>query len=477
MEKLKYILFGTGIYYERFIDKVKEYVNIVALLDNSDEKKGTIIDGIIVNSPENIGNIEYDRILLLAENISARQMYNQLVLLGVETSKIQFVDEFFAEHCYDIFKVYNGKKIMNHKKTNNIGILAIPLGYDGSSIAICNMARVLVSCGNKVSLIVADANAELIRIMTDAGVDIVICPGVGCIGVKTLDFLETYDFFIINTFSMIDAVVKCRLHKKVIWWIHEANISYQNVFARYPNYKTESFDNVDIYAVSAIAKKNFNIYYPNQECGLLPYAIKDYTVPTAYNKNIIKRNSINKKIIFAMIANFAPLKAQKELLIATSDLEKKYRDIFEVWIIGKYNSTLYSRQVLNMAEKMSHVIIMGERRREEIRSLYREIDVIVCPSYEETMSIVVTEGFLNCKTCIVSNNTGSALFMHDRIDGLICEAGDAKSVAECMEWCLMHKNKLDEIGNQARIIYNVNFTEDILKKRMKKILEKMSFCC
>ena len=65
MMKKKYILFGTGDYYNRFkhwfFDK-----EVVAILDNDANKQGTILDGCFVISPGHILDYSYDVVVVLS---------------------------------------------------------------------------------------------------------------------------------------------------------------------------------------------------------------------------------------------------------------------------------------------------------------------------------------------------------------------------------------------------------------------------
>ena len=99
---------------------------------------------------------------------------------------------------------------------------------------------------------------------------------------------------------------------------------------------------------------------------------------------------------------------------------------------------------------MPAVKILGLKTQAEIQTLYKAIDVVVCPSYEDCLPIVLTEGFMNSKVCIASDNTGTVHFITEKVNGLVCKAGDVDSIEECMEWCLSNRDKLPEIGKNTR---------------------------
>ena len=98
MWQLKYLLFGTGDYYERY-KKWFSNDEIIALLDNSELKQGTYIDGIQVLSPSQGIKLNYDAIVILSFYVQA--MKQQLLELGV--------DEDCIYHFYDIHSLLNEK--------------------------------------------------------------------------------------------------------------------------------------------------------------------------------------------------------------------------------------------------------------------------------------------------------------------------------------------------------------------------------
>ena len=62
---MKYLLFGTGDYYNRY-KKWFESADVVALLDNAVEKQNTVLDNIRVLSPQEGVKLEYDVIIILS---------------------------------------------------------------------------------------------------------------------------------------------------------------------------------------------------------------------------------------------------------------------------------------------------------------------------------------------------------------------------------------------------------------------------
>lgn len=464
-----YVIFGTGVIFTKYISKIRESVNIIACLDNNEKKHWTKIDDIPIYPVGEIKNLNYEKIILLVNPQNAIEIKNQLCSLGVDANRILFYERFVAEISGNRYEVYSPKVSIQSTKNKKVCIISTALNYNGGTIAVCNLARVLISAGYDITLVSFEANNELIKELNSDDIKIILYPAILNLSENTISFFDAYDFIIVNTLQMIDCAVKVSKNKKVLWWLHEPSNKYSTVYkntlALHPEYKNCSFDNISIYAVSSVAKRNFHYYYPDIECGILPCSLPDYVDTGGCKKQ--------DKLIFALIAGFSPLKAQKDFLLAASEFEKKHPNVVEFWLMGNIGSSDYSKEVVNLAKKMTSVKILGLKTQEEIKSLYKEISVVVCPSYEETLSIVTVEGFMNYKACIVSEETGASVYVSHLENGLKCKAGNIDSIEECMEWCLNNRDKLPEIGKNARKIYDENFSMEIQKRNIMKIVESI----
>ena len=75
------IIFGTGVWYRKYRSILSENTRVVALLDNNSDKWGRILDGCVIQSPENIKFLRYDKILILCKD--SNRIKNQLINFGV----------------------------------------------------------------------------------------------------------------------------------------------------------------------------------------------------------------------------------------------------------------------------------------------------------------------------------------------------------------------------------------------------------
>jgi glycosyltransferase involved in cell wall biosynthesis len=87
--------------------------------------------------------------------------------------------------------------------------------------------------------------------------------------------------------------------------------------------------------------------------------------------------------------------------------------------------------------------------RIELLERYRAADVLVFPTLCDGFGMVVTEAFAQGLPVITTTRAGAAdLVLHGE-NGLIIPAGDARALADALEWCMMHRTELKTMRRAA----------------------------
>ena len=96
---MKFLIFGTGDYYNRY-KKWFAHEDVVALLDNSQQKQYTFMDKTEILPPKEGVKLSYDVIVILSFHVN--QMKQQLISLGVAENRIF--------HFYDLNRLLGQNK-------------------------------------------------------------------------------------------------------------------------------------------------------------------------------------------------------------------------------------------------------------------------------------------------------------------------------------------------------------------------------
>lgn len=464
MEKI--LVFGTGQFYQHRKLRLLEKAEIVGFLDNDKQRQGTVIDEKLVYAPDKAMQLSWDYIVLMSAKTD--EMYSQLRGLGIPKEKIlRFRELFHGELQIHTLR----QKDFRKKNRQKALIVTDVLNYNGGSLAALYAAEALGIRGYQAVLTAADADVSFLEEAVGQGHTVYICPALPYLGVEELTWMSQFDIFIVNTFQMLRTAVELAAIGPVLWWIHEPSDMYIPVLKDYANQNDikklqEPSVSINIAAVAPKPKINFNRYFPDRIKQILPYGIPDHKQEKAADCEQ------PGKIVFAVIGTVIPKKAQDIFIKAVLSLEESYRDKASFWLVGWIGEDVYSKLIKEMAENHDEIKICGNYDRKQMEEAYGRIQVVVCPSLEDSLPIVMTEGMMYGKVCIASDQTGTMEYIQDEWNGLICKAGSVESLAEKLRWVIDHRDHLTEMGKRARKIYEETFTMDHFSKRLNDVVKE-----
>ncbi len=461
---MKVIVFGIGTYYREQKEKLNilDDIEIVAFADNNASLWNERIDEIIIISPNLIPYLEYDKILIMSIHVCA--ICEQLLALGVVWNRIITWEQFCAESVQGKRNLFSIKSPMDYSQ-KSILIISTDLGYNGGTFAAVYAALALEQSGISVILAAPKGDKKLIKEIMERKIDVVVWPSLPYVFDIDREWILQFDAVMVNTFQMVECAYQISKICPTIWWIHEPLEMYAFAMMKYPNCKKiVQQKNLDIYAVSKIAQRNYNKSFGFDRCEkILTLGIPDKAI------DVKKQRIQDKKIVFAIIGSVCSLKAQDIFLQAVSMLSHRENLVF--WIIGRMYDNEYCQRIRNIAEDIKSVKVWGELTKAQMGSLFPEIDVLVCASKEETLSITVIEAMMYRKICIVTDTTGIAEYMKDKRNGFVISCNNANALKEKIEWIMNNKDELEKIRIHARNTYEKYFNMDVFGANLKNALK------
>ena len=182
-----------------------------------------------------------------------------------------------------------------------------------------------------------------------------------------------------------------------------------------------------------------------------------------------KRNIHKLKKVFAVIGVIYELKAQ-DIFIAAAKRILEVNSNCEFWIIGNEPEEEYTNQIKNAVKDIPEIRMFGEKSRDEMRELYRDIDIVVCSSKTETMSMTIVEGLMNEKIVLTTDSTGIAEYIVEGVNGFICKADNVESLTEKMQLIIDRYSEMDDVRIEARKTYEKFFTLKTLGENLLGLL-------
>lgn len=455
---LRIIVFGVGKFFSSRKNEFKRLSNddvLVAYVDNK-YVNDTMIDGVPAISPEKCVYLNFDYIIIMSTYID--EIRNQLQKLGVSDKKIYTWIKYVAHKNNGLIKK-NFTSLPGRKK--KILIVTVYVDYNGGSIAAINAAMALRSRGYNTWIIATQIVPELKQNLLVKGISVAECSELPYTSEKVKQWVGNFDVIIVNTFQNIHTVYELSKFKPVVWWLHEPkrfSSLYDDTFSLFPAYRENlNIDTVNVVAVSDNAKRNFQSYYPKIKVRIMPYGLSD---------DRALANSEKQKMIFAIIGYVSLLKGHDILVEAIKKLTAEEQDKAEFWLVGSIDGE-FARNLLRVTEQISSIIVKGLVNRSQMKEILAKLDVVVSASREDSLPIVITEGMMNSKACIMSNAIGNVRYVTDLKNGLIFQSENVDDLSNKIRWCLNNKEKVKMIGQEARKIYEKEFSMEAFADRLE----------
>lgn len=458
----KIVIFGTGQYWNNRKKYIIKACDIVVFLDNDPNKYNIEMDNRLIDSPNNILCYDFDYVVIMCR--SQEEVYKQIISFGVPKTKIINYMQ-LRQRCLSNYYVKCGMK--NKISYDNV-VISTALSYNGGTLAAIYAVKALMSKGYKVLLCAEDCDDRLLNELLKDNINIMLAPGLPyAINSKLKNIISSCEVVLINVLQMLPIACQLNGKKPVLWWIHEPQELYQPTLQQYPEYlERQLYDQENIVAVSNIAQNNFNTMFFEAINENMPYGI-----PDLYNgKNEV--NGESEKVTFAIIGGVTERKAQDVFLEAIDLLSEKDKSCSQFYIIGSYGTDDYSTKICEEAGKYDNIIMTGNLTRSEMEEIYPQLDVVVCPSREETMSIVLTEAMMYKKACIGSDSTGMADYIEDGVNGFVCRTEDPIDLCEKMRYFIHHPESIQKMGVEGRKAYEEYFTMEKFSDRLCEMLKE-----
>lgn len=458
---MKFLVFGTGEYYERFKKWIANQ-EIVALLDNSSEKQHTVIDNVEVLSPREGIKRDFDVIIIMSFYIKA--MKKQLMELGVPEEKIY--------HFYDLCKLISLKEnrqqiryygITEQELLGNagetIGLLSTDLALGGTAIALFHMAKALMRLGYSV-VFASMMDGPLRKRIEELGIPVVIDANLQLATMRETVWLAGFRLIVCNAINYYIFLSERDVKIPVLWWLHDSAFFYDGVDREVM--RKISGENLKVLSVGPVPEKALHQVLPEMPVEQFLYGLDDAAGGAV-------RKLPHEKVCFVTIGFIEERKGQDILLQAVRLLEKEIRRRTVFYLIGG-NTSLLAARIREEAEQMPEIILTGPVDREEIDEMLRNADVMACPSREDPMPTVAAEAMSYGVPCIVSDAAGTAEYIVEEENGLLFESENAEALAEKIRWCVEHLSSLGQMGKGARRTYERIFSMDVFEKNLMEIV-------
>lgn len=470
MKKIKYLLFGTGDYYERY-KKWFPREAVLALLDNSPAKQNKIIDGIKVLPPREGVKLPFDVIVILSFYV--KEMRRQLNDLHIPDSQIY--------HFYDLrqllYQRENKKPILYYGNAENIAGTSDPAGkkilllsqdmtLGGPAIALFYVAQVLQRQGYRV-VFASMLDGPLREKLLDFNIPVIVDVNLQIETMKDADWTSQFTMLFCNTINFHVFLSKRNMSIPVIWWLHDSEFFYHGI--RRETLQSINTSGLKVCSAGPVPERAMHHLLPELSIERLIYGVHDSAkeVGPKWKDEVLEAK---KRICFVTIGYIENRKGQDILVEAIRMLPDEIRRKAEFFFVGQ-NSSVFAQRLAEQIREMPEIVITGPVDRERIDEILEYADMLICPSREDPMPTVAAEAMMHHTPCMVSSVTGTAEYMEDGLNGFVFSSEDAQQLSEKITWCILNHEKLHDMGRKARLVYERFFSMGVFEKEIIGLLE------
>lgn len=337
------------------------------------------------------------------------------------------------------------------------------LSKTGAPIVLLDLIRYYKKQGHEI-LVMSMAEGELRDVLENMGIPVMIREHFLVDFECFLKQAEVFDFIIANTLITFEAIHVLKYsHVPVIWWLHEGRQYFEYFEKTLPDFHSLPA-HIRIYAVSSYVQHAIKELY-GYFAPLLPIGIRDVYRP--------QKNGGNKRLKFLVSGTYSKLKGQDLLAEALRKIPLEYRDSFQIEFYGnlKMRDEAVFGAVQELEKQYSNLSVMPFVSHEEMLKRIATADLILIPSRVDPLPTVAAEAMMEHVPCIISDVCGIAAFLEDGKSGYIFKSEDADALAEKIIYVIQHAKELPGIGEQARRIYDQNFSYEIFEKNAADLIK------
>ena len=342
------------------------------------------------------------------------------------------------------------------------------MSLTGAPLVLMNFAKMVHESGNQ-AVIVSPVDGPLRAEAERFGIPVAVVPDLFASN-DTLDLVYPFNLVVACTIASAKVVKDLNgMDIPVVWWIHEAMVSYHPGFLA--NMPQTLEKNIHVYSVCEYAKNMLLKFRPQYDSNILPYYMDDFANVESNSSFALPPHG-NKKV-FTMVGSMEVRKGQDILVNAIRMLPRNILEKCLFVIVAKKYHEPFAKMVDDLCEDYPQNVIYYEQlSRDDIANLYKETDCLLCASRDDPLPCVITEALAVGKPAICSEHTGYAAILKEMNSGLVYKNDDPQLLAEAIEKYLTKPNLQKKLQRNTRSTYEKHFTQKVFNERATTLLNR-----
>jgi len=171
------------------------------------------------------------------------------------------------------------------------------------------------------------------------------------------------------------------------------------------------------------------------------------------------------KTVFLFLGKVDVEKGIFDLLSVVNELKNEHKDKFELWIGGNSANKQFE-EYLHDNNLFEYVRYLGWISGKEKENALNKADVYVLPSYNEGLPVSIIEAMAHEMPIISTSVGGIPELVKNLESGILIEPGDRIALKNAMEYFLLNRSRISEMGHKSFLRYSKSYTSEIAMKEV-----------
>jgi glycosyltransferase involved in cell wall biosynthesis len=358
------------------------------------------------------------------------------------------------------FKVFSNIVKSDLYGTKNILLISHELSLTGAPIMLFAAAKELKKNGF-YPVVISPEDGFLRKEFEKENIPVIVDEMIFKKHWLTEKFIKNFDLIVANTVMTFPIIEQLESYGvSILWWLHES--AGLNFLKKFPNKESILHRCKKIIFVSNYASRFLEV--PSNKLCILQNGTKDVFIESETNKK-------GQRLKFCVIGTIEQRKGQDIFVEAIKLIPKEIRARAKFFIVGRKSAaTSFVNDLKERVSEIKEIELFEEMSHEEVLNFIQNSDVLVCPSRDDSASLVTIEAMSLQKAIITSDHVGVSEKLEDSVSCLSFPSEDIGKLASKMRFLIENPKKIEEIGKMARSIYLNEFTLEKFGKNFLQIV-------
>jgi len=274
---------------------------------------------------------------------------------------------------------------------------------------------------------------------------------------------QEFDVVVANTIASWPAIRAAHLEgKPALWYLHETLVAVRLIRA-IPE-MASALTMADL--IVTPTRQTARIYEGLTEA---PIEVVPYGIP----RPPVLSSSASERMRFLTLGSFEPRKGQDVLAESISKMDGATRERCSFKMAGRVLDDAFYDEMKMVVTDLEQVEVIDALDHASALTLLNETDVVVLPSRDETMPIVILEAMGLSKAVISTDVGGVREWLRDGMNGLLVEKENSEALSDALATCANKRELVEQLQAAGSRTFDRHFTLDRFASRFAALLLSM----